>query len=71
MLLKTELKKARDINMLENLIDQTKRDLSKTFNESDSDAVVDDIINVNDWKNKTKMNQILTFNNTIKSLPVT
>ena len=71
MLLKTELKKARDINMLENLIDQTKRDLSKTFNEPDSDAVVDDIINVNDWKNKTKMNQILTFNNTIKSLPVT
>ena len=26
----------------------------KTFTEPDSDVVVDDIINVNDWRNKTK-----------------
>ena len=26
----------------------------KTFTEPDSDVVVDDIVNVNDWRNKTK-----------------
>ena len=40
--------------MLENLVDETKRDLLKTFTEPDSDVVLDDIINVNDWRNKTK-----------------
>ena len=55
MILKTELKKSkRDIKTLENLIDETKRDLLKIFTEPDSDVVVDDIININDWENKTK-----------------
>ena len=55
MFLKIELKKnKRDIKMLENLIDETKRDLLKIFTEPDSDVVVDDIININDWGNKTK-----------------
>ena len=53
--LKTELKKnERDMNALENLIDETKRDLLRSFTEPDSDVVVHDIINVNDWRNKTK-----------------
>ena len=39
---------------LENLIDETKRDLLKSFTEPDSDVVVHDIINVDDWRNKTK-----------------
>ena len=55
MFLKTELKKnKRDIKTLENLIDGTKRDLLKIFTEPDSDVVVDDIININNWGNKTK-----------------
>ena len=55
MFLKTELKKTeRDIETLENLIDETKSDLLKAFTEPDGDAVVDDSINVNDWRNKTK-----------------
>ena len=53
--LKTELKKnERDMKTLENLIDETKRDLLRSFTEPDSDVVVHDIINVNDWRNKTK-----------------
>ena len=53
--LKTELKKnERDMKALENLIDETKRDLLRSFTEPDSDVVVHDIINVNDWRNKTK-----------------
>ena len=55
MFLKTELKKnKRDIKTLENLIDETKRDLLKIFTEPDSDVEVDDIININNWGNKTK-----------------
>ena len=55
MFLKIELKKnKRDIKTLENLIDETKRDLLKIFTEPDSDVVVDDIININNWGNKTK-----------------
>ena len=34
--------------------DETKRDLLKIFTEPDVDVVVDDIINKNDWRNKTK-----------------
>ena len=53
--LKTELKKnERDMKALENLIDETKPNLLKSFTEPDSDVVVHDIINVNDWRNKTK-----------------
>ena len=55
MFLKTELKKdERDIKTLENLTDETKRDSLKIFTEPESDVVVDDIININDWGNKTK-----------------
>ena len=55
MFLKTELKKTeRDIETLQNLIDETKSDLLKAFTKPDGDAVVDDSINVNDWRNKTK-----------------
>ena len=39
--------------MLENLIDDTKRDLIKTFTDPKDSVIVDDIINVNDWVNKT------------------
>ena len=49
MFLKTELKKwerYRDVRKF-NWWD-------KTFTEPDGDVVVDDIINVNDWRNKTK-----------------
>ena len=45
MFLKTKLKKIRD---------ETKRDLLKFFTEPDVDVVVDNIINKNDWRNKTK-----------------
>ena len=45
MFLKTILKKIRD---------ETKRDLLKFFTEPDVDVVVDNIINKNDWRNKTK-----------------
>ena len=34
--------------------DETKRDLLKIFTKPDVDVVVDDIINKNDWRNKTK-----------------
>ena len=44
----------RDVETLENLTAQTKRDLIKTFTKPDHDIVVDNIINVNDWGNKTK-----------------
>ena len=55
MFLKTELKKTEgDIETLQNLIDETKSDLLKAFTKPDGDAVVDDSINVNDWRNKTK-----------------
>ena len=45
MFLKSKLKKIRD---------ETKRDLLKFFTEPDVDVVVDNIINKNDWRNKTK-----------------
>ena len=44
----------RDVETLENLTAETKRDLIKTFTEPDGDIVVDNIINVNDWGNETK-----------------
>ena len=55
MFLKTELKKNwRNTEILESLIDETKRDLLKTFTEPDGDVMVHDILNVNDWGNNTK-----------------
>ena len=71
MFLKTGLKKnERDIETFKNLIDETKRDLLKTFTEPDGDVVVHDILNVNDWGNKTKNKLDLDIHKTIKSLPV-
>ena len=71
MFLKTGLKKnERDIETFKNLIDETKCDLLKTFTEPDGDVVVHDILNVNDWGNKTKNKLDLDIHKTIKSLPV-
>ena len=71
MFLKTGLKKnERDIETFKNLIDETKRDLLKTFTEPDGDLVVHDILNVNDWGNKTKNKLDLDIHRTTKSLPV-
>ena len=50
---KKELKKnERDIETLENLTHDTKRDLIKTFTGGSDGVIVDYIINVNDWVNK-------------------
>ena len=49
---KKKKKSERDIETLENLIDETKRNLLKTFTEPDGDVVVDKIIK--DWGNKTR-----------------
>ena len=45
-------KNERDIETLENLIDETKRNLLKTFTEPDGDVVVEKI--TKDWGNKTR-----------------
>ena len=53
MFIGTEPKKSkRDIETLENVIDDAKRDLIKKFTDPSDDVIVDDIINVNDWVNK-------------------
>ena len=39
--------------MLENLINDVSRDLIKTFTDPSNDMILDDVINVNDWVNKT------------------
>ena len=52
MLIETELKQnERDFETLENLFDEAKRDLTKTFTDPSDDMIVDDM-NVNDWVNK-------------------
>lgn len=40
---------------LENLIDETKRDLVKTLTDTSSEVIADDIIYVNDWENKIEI----------------
>ena len=40
---------------LENLIDETKRDLVKTLTNTSSEVIADDIIYVNDWENKIEI----------------
>lgn len=40
---------------LENLIDETKRDLVKTLTDTSSEVIADDIIYVNDWGNKIEI----------------
>ena len=55
MFLETQLKKnERDAEMLENLLDEAKRDIIETFSEPSVDVIVDDIINVNDWQCETE-----------------
>ena len=52
LFIETELKKnERDIETLENLFDEAKRNLIKTFTDPSDDMIVDNI-NVNDWVNK-------------------
>ena len=47
-------KNERDIKALENLLDEAKRDIIKTFTEPSGDVIVDDIMNVNDWERETE-----------------
>ena len=42
----------RDVETLENFINNAKHDLIKTFTDPSDGMIVDDIINVNDWVNK-------------------
>ena len=52
MFIETELKKnKRDFETLENLVDEVKCDLIKTFTNASDSMIVDDVINVNDWVN--------------------
>ena len=57
----TDLKKnKRDVETLENLINNAKHNLRKTFTDPSNGMIVDDVINVNDWVNKSdnkKINQ--------------
>ena len=58
MLIETELKKKeRDFETLENLFNEAKRDLIKTFTDPGNGMIVDDIVNVPDWINKTDKKQ--------------
>ena len=54
LFIETELKKnKRDAETLENLINDANRDLKKPFTNTSDGMIVDDVINVNDWVNKT------------------
>ena len=54
LFIETELKKSeKDVETLENLINDAKHDLIKTFTDPSDGMMVDDIINVNDWINKS------------------
>ena len=53
MLIKIELKRnERDLETLENMIDEAKRKLIKTFTNPSDGMIFDNIINVNDRANK-------------------
>ena len=54
MFLKTELKNWERYRDVRKFSWWDKTWLIETFTEPDSDVVLDDIINVNDWRNKTK-----------------
>ena len=66
LFIETELKKnERDVETLENLINDANRDLIKTFTDPSDVMILDDVINVNDWVNKTdnkKLDQNLQQN---------
>ena len=54
LFIEAELKKnERDVETLENFINNAKHDLIKTFTDPSDGMIVDDIINVNDCVNKT------------------
>ena len=53
LFIEAELKKnERDVETLENFINNAKHDLIKTFTDPNDGMIVDDIMNVNDWVNK-------------------
>ena len=53
LFLKTELKRNKwDFETLENIIDEAKRDLIKTFTDSSGSIIVDEILDVGDCVNK-------------------
>ena len=47
-------KNERDVKALENLLDEAKRNIIKTFTEPSVDVIADDIMNVNDWERETE-----------------
>ena len=54
LFIETELKKnERDVETLENLINDANRDLIETFKDPSNGMILDDVINVNDLVNKT------------------
>ena len=54
LFIETKLKKnERDVETLENLINDTKHDLIKTFIDPSDCMIVDDITNVNNWVKKS------------------
>ena len=53
LFIETELKKSEKDVETENLINNAKHDLIKTFTDPSDGMMVDDIINVNDWINKS------------------
>ena len=54
LFIETELiKNERDVETLENSIYDAKRDLIKTFTDPSDSMIFDNVINVNDWVNKT------------------
>ena len=54
LFIETELKKnERDFQTFENLFNEAKLDLIKTFTDPSNGMIVDDIVNVNNWINKT------------------
>ena len=54
LFMETEVKKnERDVETLENLINDVNRDLIKIFIDLSDSMILDDAINVNDWVNKT------------------
>ena len=53
LFIETELKKIeRDFQTLENLVDEAKPDLIKTFTGPIDGMIVDDVISISDWLNK-------------------
>ena len=59
LFIETELKKIkRDVETLENLINGPKLNLIRTFTNPSDGMIVDDVVNVNDWINKSDNNKL-------------